>query len=413
MALMPGRPRLVFASHYAPLTLTAGAPIRTYRLLTGLSAHFDVTFVTFAIDPYDAHALTHAEVAHRFGGLDVVTVPAPRLTAKRVAQLRGIAGPKSYAWGRWHVPAYQQTLRDVVRRCTPTIVHFNDLGVALSGPVDVPLNVYAAQNIEHRIAEGAARRASGARKVFAAVEAPKIRREEHRVWREMALCLAVSELDAAAMRAGGARRVELCPVGTDPVLARRPPRRDPQDPLRLIFVGSRYHPNEHGLAWFISDVFPRVARVQPTVLEVVGPKPERPLEAQGVTYTGPVPSLDPHYDRAHAAIVPIFYGSGVRGKVVEAMSYGKPVISTGLGVEGLPVQPGVHYVHADDAAAFARALVRLADQLRGPSDEIVAMLAAARLLAERHFWPAVIADLIALYATKVERREGASVTGDT
>jgi glycosyltransferase involved in cell wall biosynthesis len=401
---MPSPLPLVFASHYVPLDLIAGAPIRTHRLLMGLSAEFDVTAVTFEPLERDGR-ISYSQLAARYPGVSPVTVPGPRRRSKRAEQSLGLARRESYTWGRWHTQAYERVLRDVVRRVRPSIVHFNDLGVALSGPVDMGINVYAAHNVESRVARGAAAMTSGPRKLFAEVESRKIRREESRVWQQMDLCLGVSEIDAAAIRAGGAPRVNVCPVGTDAVEQHSTPRRGPDEPLRLIFVGSRYHPNEHGLAWFVEHVLPRVRSAVPAVLEVVGTKPRRAVEAPGVIYVGPVASLDPHYDRAHAAIVPIFYGSGVRGKVVEAMAYGRPVVSTALGVEGLPVQPGVHYVQADDRDGFARALIDLADRLTRPPNDLSAMVAAARLIAQRHFWPTVVADLVKLYRSEIEQRE--------
>jgi polysaccharide biosynthesis protein PslH len=405
---MPSRAPLLFASHQAPLELVAGAPIRTDRLLSGLSVEFDVTLVTFEPPPHDGHRARSSEIAARYPGVFLVTVPLPRRPSKRVAQVVGLASRRSYAWGRWQTRAYERAIRDVVRHVEPAIVHFNDLAVALPGPVGTAVNVYAGQNVEYRVAQGAASVGAGARRAFAALEAKKIRREESRVWRGMDLCLAVSELDAAAYRAGGARRVEVCPVGIDPVEPRLAPRRRPDEPLRLLFVGSNYHPNVHGLAWFVEHVLPTVQRTVPAILEVVGTKPARAVEAPGVIYAGPVPSLDPYYDRAHVAVVPIFYGSGVRGKVIEAMAYGRPVVSTALGVEGLPVKPGVHYVHGEDPAGFARALIGLAERLVGPADDVTTMLTTARGLAERHFWPTVVADLIRLYRQVIEEPAQAS-----
>jgi glycosyltransferase involved in cell wall biosynthesis len=401
---VPTRPRVVFVSHYAPLVLAAGADIRTHRLLTGLSAEFDVTFVTFEPAGVDGRTVAPSELAAAFPEISLVTAPPPRQRNKRAAQALTIAGHSSYTWGRWATPAFRFVLRDAVKRVNPAIVHFNDLAVALAGPVEAGLNVYSSQNVEHRVIRGAAEMTQGARKLFALIEAPKTRLEEKRVWQAMDVCLAVSELDAATIRAGGSRRVEVCLVGTDPVRLYPPPRRAADDPFRLVFVGSSYHPNEHGIAWFIERVLPAVRTAVPTVLEVVGMKPSRTLDAPGVVCTGQVPSVEPHYERAHAAIVPIFYGSGVRGKVVEAMAYGRPVVSTALGVEGLPVGPGMHYLRADDEDTFARALIELAERLRSPAGDLIAMLRAARTLAERHFWPSVVADLVALYRRETDAR---------
>ena len=117
--------------------------------------------------------------------------------------------------------------------------------------------MYCAHDVEHTILRLGAQVGSPPRRFFNAVEARKVGREEHRIWRTMDLCLAVSPLDAAAMEAGGARRVELCPNGAQSVgrLPLRPLGVD--EPLRLLFVGSgSYAPYERGIAWFVREVLP-------------------------------------------------------------------------------------------------------------------------------------------------------------
>jgi glycosyltransferase involved in cell wall biosynthesis len=58
--------------------------------------------------------------------------------------------------------------------------------------------------------------------------------------------------------------------------------------------------------------------------------------------------------------VPIFSGSGTRLKVLEALAYGRPLVASAKAVEGLAMTPEVHYLPAEDEAAFAAQLGRLA-----------------------------------------------------
>jgi polysaccharide biosynthesis protein PslH len=394
--------RLVYASPYAPMVLNAGGPIRNHRLLVGLSEAFLTTLVTYEPDPSRPFPFSHREIAERFAGIDVVTVPAPRIPHKRWGQLATLPSRASWRFREFHTRRYQHALREVVARVRPAIVHYSDLGVALAGPVGGPRNVYCAHNIEHRVSAGGARAAKGPRKLFTRVDAARILREERYVWRAMDLSLAVSEVDAEAMREGGARRVEICRQGTDPVDMQPSPRRTSgSDPLRMLFVGAgHYQPNEHGLRWFITQVLPKVQEAVPARLDVVGPEPNRPVMAAGVTYAGRVPSLEPHYARAHVAVIPLFFGSGTRGKIVEAMAYGRPVVSTSLGVEGLGLQDRTHYLCADDEPAFARALIDLARRLERSPADLQAMLSTARRHAERYFWPNIVAALTRLYQTE-------------
>lgn len=153
----------------------------------------------------------------------------------------------------------------------------------------------------------------------------------------MGLCLAVSDVDAVAFREGGARRVELCPNGAD-ALERLPrPRGQASDPLRVLFRGNRELPAyERGVSWFVREVIPGVQEHVPMTFRVVGSPPVRPFAAPHVDYVGARRrSLPTYYEEAD---VPVFQGSGTRLKVLEAMAYGRPVVPTPLGAEGLPVQ---------------------------------------------------------------------------
>lgn len=372
--------------------------MRTLALLRGLAAAFRVTLLTYQPDPDGPYPQSHVELAELLPQIDVIAVPGPPNRNKRAAQTLGLASRSSWAFGRLPRAEFGNALQRAIGELEPAIVHYDDLGVALSGPRSGPLNAYSAHNVEHRLAQRAALVATGPRKLFADVEKRRIRREEIQVWRSMDLCIAISDVDAAAMRAGGARRVEISVVGTEEASLAPAPARAPDEPLRLLFVGiGSYHPNEHGLAWFIERVLPKVQAALPTTLDVVGAKPNRPLSAPGVTYVGPVSALKPYYESAHAAIIPIHYGSGARGKVVEAMSYGRPVVSTGLGVEGLAVRPLEHYLRADDDESFARALVDLGRQLAGADEPLRQMLAAGRALSEQHFLPRVAESLVGHY----------------
>lgn len=372
--------------------------MRTRWLLRGLADAFDVTLVTFRPDPDGPHPRAHEELAELMPEVEVRTVARRSEPAKRAGQLLGLASRRSWAFGRLVTPGFRRELHRAVVERRPALIHFDDLGVALAGPIAGPLNAYSAHNVEVKLAQRAALVSTGPRKLFAEVEMRRIGREEAGVWRAMDLCVAISDVDAAAMRQGGARQVEIALVGTEEAALRPPPVRATDEPLRLVFVGvGSYHPNEHGLAWFIERVLPKVRASLPAELEVVGPLPNRPLSGPGVRYAGPVPSLATHYETAHAAIIPIHYGSGARGKVVEAMSYGRPVVSTGLGVEGLAVEPGRHYIRADDEDAFARGLVDLGRAMESPSGRLGGMLDAGRALAERHFFPHVARSLAEHY----------------
>jgi len=60
-------------------------------------------------------------------------------------------------------------------------------------------------------------------------------------------------------------------------------------------------------------------------------------------------------------IVPLFSGSGIRVRIIEAMMMGKPVIATSFAVSGIPVNNGEHLIIADDEHAFTESVIKMLD----------------------------------------------------
>jgi glycosyltransferase involved in cell wall biosynthesis len=401
---MSERPRLLFVSCAPPHPLHNGARIRTRQLLTGLARSFDTVFLTYEHHPRSPDGgLSAGDLEAMLPGIAVLTAPGAG-PGKRASQLRSLPRRRSWSLGRYATPPLARALAAALDSHRPQIVHFDDPGVGLLAPVAGALNVYASHNVERAILALSARTGPLPQRLFNAVEARKVDREEQRIWREVDLCLAVSDNDGRQMEQAGARHVELCPNGTEPLerLALTPRAADA--PLRLLFVGSgSYAPYERGLAWMVRSVLPLIRAQGPVEFDVVGTPPAHPIAAEGVRYVGPVPSVRPFYERAHLVVVPVFEGSGTRLKMLEAAAYGRPVVSTRLGAEGLPLRAGSDYLQADDPADFAAALARLAGWWREPTlERLERLLAGAHAAVAPLAWPRIVERLDALYRAELE-----------
>ena len=135
----------------------------------------------------------------------------------------------------------------------------------------------------------------------------------------------------------------------------------------LSFVGPECNtPNVEGLKWFFSNIWDRLLQVDSSYrLQVVGKWKESSI-ADLVKGHGNVEYLGFVHDlslvlKDTIMIVPITIGSGIRMKILEAASMGVPFVTTSVGVEGIPVENGVHCYVADTTDDFMNAVLQLKD----------------------------------------------------
>ncbi|MDP3921348.1 MAG: glycosyltransferase [Candidatus Omnitrophota bacterium] len=133
----------------------------------------------------------------------------------------------------------------------------------------------------------------------------------------------------------------------------------------ILFCGLLSFPhNEEAVFFFCEKIFPLIReRVPGAVFTVIGKDPAARLlklnERPGVEIVGFVPSTQPYYERASITVVPLLNGAGTRIKILEAMAYGRPVVSTTVGAEGIAVSDKVDIRLADAADDFAACCVDL------------------------------------------------------
>jgi glycosyltransferase involved in cell wall biosynthesis len=142
---------------------------------------------------------------------------------------------------------------------------------------------------------------------------------------------------------------------------------EPNDDKQVVFCGSMdWIANVDGLKYFFDEVWPLIREQVPDVsMKVVGRQPPSSLVRRVIArapewqFTGYVDDVRDHVPGCGAFVIPLRVGGGTRIKAFEAMAMGCPVVSTSVGIEGLPVEPGKHFLSADTPSDFADAVIRL------------------------------------------------------
>lgn len=357
--------KILFVSTRFLFPPDSGGKIRTTQILRGLRSNgFKILLASPA--PSDGRRFEPDLAAVADGFVSWPETPAGGARRLRQASLLASRLPVSVASDRSAAGA-AAVARQLSAAPAPDVIvaDFPHADVLLPPHLPIP-SVLFTHNVE---AEILARHAATAR-------GPLMRavwRSQYRKMRDFERAalgrydgvVAVSERDGEFFKAEwGIRDVTVIPTGVDlDFFAYHPPRAGG----RVVFTGSMdWLANQDGIQFFMDEVWALVALRVPTAkMIVVGRAPPQDMmrraAARGFNweFTGFVDDVRPYLAGASAYVVPLRVGGGTRIKVYEAMASGCPVVSTDIGVEGLPVEEGTHFVRANTPEELAAGVISL------------------------------------------------------
>ena len=110
----------------------------------------------------------------------------------------------------------------------------------------------------------------------------------------------------------------------------------------LFFIGGfRHGPNVDAVKWLASEIMPllreRIPEIEIHIAGSCAPEELKALEGNGIKLEGAVSDeeLARLYKHCRLTVVPLRYGAGIKGKVIESMRFGLPVVTTPCGAEGI------------------------------------------------------------------------------
>ncbi len=376
--------RILYLVHRIPYPPDKGDKIRSFRWLSHLALEHEIHLVTLLDDEADR---PHVDALERYCRSVHVTA-MPRFSS-RISAARRLLGrdPLSLAW--FHQPESQRAVDAILAR--------EDIDVALcfssttaeylkrhpSVPrvmdmVDVDSSKFVSYSERERLF----------RRRLYAMEGKRLAAYEEEIAREFDATVLCTEPEARMLRERVPEaRVDVIGNGVDLPPANLIP--SDRSGGRLLFIGAMdYLPNVDAVVFAAREILPRIRkRVPGASFHVVGRNPTREVvelgRLDGVVVHGAVRSLEPHLRSACAALIPLRIARGIQNKVLEAMAWELPVVTTPKILASLGAVRGRHLDVGEDAESLAGAAVRL---LRDGATARAMGKAARRFVEERFDW---------------------------
>ena len=268
--------------------------------------------------------------------------------------IQSLFSPSSYHALRLNDPGLKKVIVEILTNHQFDLIH-------LDGPFWLPyLNeirrlskarlVFRAHNVEHFIWKRLAQEAKNPlKKWYLNGQWPKIAKEEAAMAQQVDWILPISTVDAAWFSS--------CSSTPQHVLEAGLPLQQYHQMIashsnKWCFLASlEWMPNVQGLEFFLENIWPALIQVHPSLtLSIAGrrmPEHWKNRNIPGVKFVGEVESVKEYFSQHGFLIVPLWSGSGVRIKLIEALAMGMPCISTTVGAEGLGLVHGQHLLEAN------------------------------------------------------------------
>ena len=352
-----------------PFPARDGSSLATAQVIEGLAAkghQVTVFFLNTSKHASSPRELPEKEGISFFSAFCNTTVkPGPALTSL-------MAGQQPYTVSRFITAETEKKLRDILRGNSFDIIQIETL--MMTPYLDVIREssdariIFRPHNTEYLIWSHLAENEKNfLKKGYFNMLARQIREYERTVSRQFRYILPISDSDAEIFRTWNPEaRMMTLPYGID---VKAGPQRTDRRPPAVLFLGALdWRPNLQGLEWFLKNIWPSLAQDIPSVrLFIAGRNPGSRIQETirsyspggKITFLGEVDDPEDLYSKGSVFIVPLFAGSGIRIKILEAMAHGLAVISTHTGAAGLPVRDKEDILLADTPEDFRRSIEKL------------------------------------------------------
>ncbi len=273
-----------------------------------------------------------------------------------------------YTASRFNSKNFEKTLEQHLSRETYDIIQIEGpyLGfyIGIIRKLSKARIVLRAHNLEHEIwMRIAANERNILKKYYYKNLSKRIVKFEKRIFQQVDAILPITDRDKQHMEKWGINKPMLVtPVGIDLIKTHATITHQ----RSVMYLGALdWAPNQEGLIWFVEKVWPQVIKANPYMIFHVAGRNcpdwlhKHLITVRNLLFHGEIEKSSDFYEIGDVMVVPILSGSGMRVKIIEAMAYGKVVVTTTLGAEGIAIEQGKHVLVEDEPTKFAQKIIQL------------------------------------------------------
>jgi glycosyltransferase involved in cell wall biosynthesis len=312
----------------------------------------------------------------------------------------------SYFVSRFYFSEFEQALIHQLKTQTFDIIQLEGVFMASYIPIIKKYSkskiTLRAHNVEHQIWDRLLiQEKSILKRAYLSLQNKRLKKFELQAFEKCDAIVTITDIDKQTIKSlMPSQKIETCLTGLN-LMDYVPVTLPKKQNTVFHFASMDWMPNVEAVDWLLEKVWKDVLKEIPDAKLILAGRgmPTSLLQkaSASITIIDNVPSSSEFYNTYDIMLVPLWSGSGLRIKLVEGLAYGKAIITTSIGAEGIPYVANEHVMIADNHTEFIRAIITL---LKDEQTKL-ALQQEARHLAEKEFDYKRVAETLIKFYTQL------------
>ncbi|WP_455645981.1 glycosyltransferase family 4 protein [Methanosphaera sp.] len=351
--------KILLICHDIP-SMTVGATLPIYHLIKNLGKNYSIDLISFNSEKYDINELK--PFLNKYDNIKIPTYHSIKdqliYTTKNMLTLDNIH-KRSFLNYYYHENMSKLIEKSVLDEKYDIII--TDMPMAFYAKnIHIPKIVYAFDAVSDYNYKMYTKAESILSKVYWYMNYLKIHRYE-KTYDNFDSCIVVNKKDKQLLEKYIKTNIEVIPNGVDTSFFKND---NEESSEKIVFLGDMSTPpNNDAVKYFINEIYPLICKEVNIPFYIVGRNPSEYIKQldnhENIIVTGSVKDVRVYLTPGTIFITPMISGTGIKNKILEAMSMNLPVVSTSIGISGINSRNYEEFILADDNISFKNAIIEL------------------------------------------------------